>query len=151
MSRSARYSGFFGDGKHDFQLKIAQLEELQEKCDAGPEEILDRVMTGRWRLAEIREPLRLGLIGSGMEPVQAAMMIERYAGPGQLVQHKALVIGIVGAGIAGAPDEDVVPGKQKGAKPAPSPGESSGSAPSTKSAGHSASRPRRSAKAPSGS
>lgn len=125
MSRSARFTGAFGDGKHDFQLKIAQLEELQEKTDAGPEELLERVMSGRWRVADIREPLRLGLIGNGMDAIPALLMVERYAGPGRLAQHKILVTGILGAAVYGAPDEDAPPEKPKrrrkaGASPAAS-------------------------------
>ena len=151
MSRSARYKGVFGAGIQTFQMTIAGLEELQEACDAGPEELLDRVITGRWRVADIREPLRLGLIGGGMAATEALLTVNRYAAPGNLVSHKSLVIGVLGAAIAGAPDEDVPPEKPKRRKAPASPAANSGSPPSTKSAGRSGSRRARSAKAPSGS
>lgn len=132
MSRSARFRGVFGDGPHDFQLLIGQLEELQEKCDAGPEEILDRVVEGRWRVADIREPIRLGLVGGGMAAVEALVLTERYAGPGQLMENKKLVISILGAAMMGAPDEDDAPGKPKARAPRRSRAKKSASRPSTK-------------------
>jgi hypothetical protein len=113
MSRSARFSGVFGDGKHDFLLTIGGLEELQEKCDAGPEEIWSRVLAGGWRVADLREPIRIGLIGGGMEPIKALVMVERYAGAGALSELKPLVANIIGAALVGAVDEDGPPGKPK--------------------------------------
>ncbi len=122
MSRSARCTGVFGDGKHDFLLTIGALEELQEKCDAGPEEIWNRVLTGSWRVADIREPIRLGLIGAGMEPIKALVLVERYAREGMLSGLKPLVASIIGAALVGAPDEDApAPGKRRGRSRTPSP------------------------------
>ena len=125
MSRSARYTAVFGDGRHDFLLNIGALEELQEKCDAGPEEIWSRVLSGSWRVADIREPIRLGLIGAGMEPIKALVLVERYAKEGHLSSLKPLVASIIGAALVGTPDEDAPPpGKPKGRSKTPSPAES---------------------------
>lgn len=124
MSRSARFTGVFGDGKHDFLLTIGGLEELQEKCDAGPEEIWSRVLSGGWRVADIREPIRIGLIGGGLDPIKALVLVERYAGEGNLSPLKPLVANIIGAALVGAPDEDAPPGKPRGRKKTPSPAES---------------------------
>lgn len=151
MSRSARYTGPFGDGPHDFQLNIAELEELQEKCDAGPEEIFHRISEGRWRVADIRETIRLGLKGAGMVALTARAMVDRYAGPGQLADNKELATCILAAALVGAPDEDVPSGEMQGETESPSPDENSGSQTSTKSAAPSATRRRKSARAASGS
>lgn len=132
MSRSARYTGVFGDGRHDFQLKIGQLEELQEKTDAGPEELLDRLMSGKWRVADLREPLRLGLIGAGTEPISALLLVDRYASPGNLITHKSLVINVLSAALIGAPDEDTTPEKPKRRRAKRSPAAKSASDPITK-------------------
>lgn len=150
MSRAARFTGAFGDGKHDFQLRIVELEELQELTDAGPEEIFRRISEGRWRVAEIRETIRLGLKGAGMDPLKARAMVDRYADAGALANQKSLVTAILAAALVGAPDEDEPAGEPKGESD-PSPDESSGSRTSTRSAAPSASRRRRSAKAASGS
>jgi hypothetical protein len=133
MSRSARYVGAFGDGPHDFQLRISELEELQELTDAGPEEIFHRVSEGRWRVADLRETIRLGLKGGGMAPLQARAMVDRYAEAGELAALKSLVTAILAAALVGAPDEDEPSGEMQGESD-PSPAESSGSQTSTPSA-----------------
>jgi len=152
MSRSALYRGVFGGAKQDFVLNIGELEELQEQCDAGPEEIFHRISEGRWRLADIRETLRLGLKGGGMDPDMAMVMVARYASPGQLAVHKPLVTCILSAALVGAPDEDAPPsGEKKGGRGRRrSPAAKSASASSTKSAARSATRPTKSPAAPSG-
>lgn len=149
MSRAARYTGAFGDGKHDFQLRIAELEELQELTDAGPEEIFHRVSEGRWRVADIRETIRLGLKGAGMEPLKARAMVDRYADAGDLANQKSLVTAILAAALVGAPDEDEPAGEPKGESD-PSPDESSGSQTSTRSAAPSDIHPETSDNAASG-
>ncbi len=133
MSRSARFTGVFGDGKQEFQLNIGELEELQEKTDAGPEEVFDRLAQGRWKVADIRDTIRLGLKGAGMDPMRALVMVERYAAPGNLAPLKALAQNIIAAALIGAPDEDKPLGEPGAGETNHSPAESSGSEPSTKS------------------
>lgn len=149
MTRSAKIQGVFGDGIHDFRLRIGELEELQEKCDAGPEEIFTRLLSTSWRVADIRETLRLGLIGGGMAPTPALVMISRYASEGSLTEWRPLAANIIAASINGAPDEDKPPGEQMGEK-ANSPAKKSGSPASTPSAASSGTRPKRSRKPASG-
>lgn len=149
MSRSARFRGPFGDGVYDFQLNIGQLEELQELADAGPEEIFQRISEGRWRLADLRHTLRLGLIGGGVDQFKALALVERYAGPGDFLALKPTCTAIIAAALVGAPDEDKASGELEGEK-SRSPDESSGSETSTPSAAPSASRPHRSRKPRSG-
>jgi hypothetical protein len=52
-------------GEHEFALGIGQLRAIQEACDAGPEEIFHRIFEGGWRIDDLYEVLRQGLIGSG--------------------------------------------------------------------------------------
>jgi len=149
MSRSAKISAVFGDGIHDFRLRIGELEELQERCDAGPEEILFRLMNATWRIADVRQTIRLGLIGAGMQPTPALILVERYAAEGSLGEWKSLCINIIAAAIDGAPDEDKPPGEGKG-ETATSPEEKSGSPGSTPSGASSDTPRKRSRKRASG-
>lgn len=128
MSRQAKIQLVFDEAR-EFRLGIGQLEELQERCDAGPEEIFNRLNTARWRLADIQQTLRLGLIGAGATVSQAAVLVERNAGPGNLIEWKDHCRAILFAAMAGAPDEEVdeggEPGELKGettASPAPNSG-----------------------------
>jgi hypothetical protein len=131
MSRDALYEGVFGDGKYRFRLGIAELEELQEKTDAGPEEVFWRLQGVNWRLADIRDTIRLGLIGAGRLPTEALVLTERYCKPGWLASWKPLASAIIGAALNGAPDEDAALGETKGETETISPDAKSDSPPST--------------------
>lgn len=130
MSRSARVTLPL-DEPRDCRLGIGQLEELQERTDAGPEELILRLDAGRWRVGEIRHTLRLGLIGAGMGATDAAVWIDRYAGPGHLLEWKPHVRAILQAALIGAPDEDAPPQGEAQGEMTASPDQNSGSADST--------------------
>lgn len=53
----------FADGVYAFRLGFGQVVELQTLTDAGPLEIYRRLLSGEWRFADVRETIRLGLIG----------------------------------------------------------------------------------------
>lgn len=117
----ARVSLVWGDGEHSFRLPFAQLVELQEKTDAGPLELFQRIGSGRWRVQDLRETLRLGLIGGGMEPAAAVLMVRRYVEQRPLAESVAPALEILTAAIA--VPEDGAPGKaeatETGASPPP--------------------------------
>lgn len=152
MSRSAKVLAPFGDGKYTFQLDIAGLEELDELCDAGPEEQYHRINEGRWRVKDIREPIRIGLVRGGTDPMRALALVSRYAAAGYLGELKPLAMNILGAAILGSPEEDkdTPPGETKGEASGPSPEENSASQPTTKSGPPSDTPPAKWADAPSG-
>jgi hypothetical protein len=130
------------DGKYPFRLGIGQLEELQEKCGVGPPKIAWRLGTSEWRVADVRETLRLGLIGAGMAADQAATLVRRYASDGQLLENVLPALLVINAAIQGTPDEPL--GKDEGAETEGSTETetpSSPSPPSTSSAPHSDSPP----------
>ena len=52
------------------------------------------------------EPIRLGLIGGGMEAVKALKLVRDYVGPGQLAENVALAYAILGAAIQGVPEDE---------------------------------------------
>lgn len=105
MSRDAKVTLPFDEAR-EFRLGIGELEELQERCDAGPEELFNRLASDRWRVADIQQTLRLGLIGAGLKPIKAAVLVERYAGPAYLLDYRSHARAILFAAMAGAPDED---------------------------------------------
>jgi Phage tail tube protein, GTA-gp10 len=89
----------WGDGDYQFRLAIGQLRELQEKCKAGPFLILKRILTGEWMLDDLRETIRLGLIGGGLTPIDALVLVKRYVDerplgesiiPAQLILSRAI-------------------------------------------------------------
>lgn len=102
----------WADGEHDFVLKIKQLIELQDKCDAGPAHVLSRLQGDQWRVEDVREPIRLGLIGAGMDPTDAATLVIRYVDELPLLQNVLVAQAIMAAAIVGVPG-DQPPGKSE--------------------------------------
>jgi hypothetical protein len=68
----------WGDGEHRFALPLGRLRELQEKTGAGPLKLFNRIRSGDWLVDDLRETIRLGLIGGGMAPDAAFALVRRY-------------------------------------------------------------------------
>ncbi|WAP67231.1 gene transfer agent family protein [Jiella pelagia] len=109
MSRSANVDLTCWDGTYTFKLGIAQIELLQEKCDAGPQHIFSRLGDGTWKIQDIRETLRLGLIGAGMKQQQALELIVRHVDSVPMLENIETARAAILAALVGAPDEK--PGK----------------------------------------
>ncbi|MCA0025470.1 MULTISPECIES: gene transfer agent family protein [unclassified Mesorhizobium] len=107
MSRDASTTQPFADDDYEFRMAWGELEKLQEACDAGPYVVLDRLVTGRWRMGDISNTIRLGLIGGGLEPVKALKLVRAYVEARPPLENLVLAQLVLGAGVAGAPEEDV--------------------------------------------
>lgn len=107
MDGSARTTLVWADGEHTFRLAIGQLRELQDKCAAGPMEIMHRLSVGTWRVDDIRETIRLGLIGGGKTPVDAMLLTVRYVDNRPLAENVAVAQGILLVALMGNPDDKV--------------------------------------------
>lgn len=103
----------WADGEHTFRLGIKQLEELQEKCNAGPPLVMARLSARMWFLHDVRETLRLGLVGGGMEPEKARLLVNRYAADGHLMKAALVAYTVITTALVGPADE---PGKSAAAK-----------------------------------
>lgn len=164
MSRNASVTLDFADGTYQFRLDIERLAELQEKTGAGPWYIhwaLEAAAMARtigmappkdMVPAYVTEPIRLGLIGGGMEAVKALKLVRDYVGPGQLAENVAIAYAVLGVAIMGAP-EDTPSKKARAGKTTAKTSRAgkSGSRTSTASAPQSASLQGKSGKAASGS
>lgn len=139
MSGSAKVSFAWGDGEHTFRLAIGQLRELQEKCNAGPAEILARLSGATWRVDDLRETIRLGLIGGGKSPTDAHLLVVRYVDAVPLFDSVAPAQAILMAALVGAPGDQ--PGKPKAGKTTRKATGASSSRPSTAPEPPSASAP----------
>lgn len=97
----------FADGDYKFRLAWGQLGELQEKCNAGPYVILDRLLTMTARIEDIAETIRLGLIGGGASPFDANKLVSTYVKERPLGETIVLAQQILGVAVVGAPEEEV--------------------------------------------
>jgi hypothetical protein len=107
MSRTGAIDLVWGDGEYTFRLPIGQLRELQEKTGVGPGELADRMLHGKWRIDDLRETLRLGLIGGGMEPTKATVLIRRYFDDRPLLENVKPAHVVLLAALVGSQEEPV--------------------------------------------
>ncbi len=150
----------WADGTHIFVLRIGELEKLQEKTGAGPEELMGRLMVLPARdggiaasirhgllqpkATDLREIIRLGLIGGGMDPIKALALIKEYVDERPRAESYGIAFSILAAVINGCPDDL----RKKSAAPQDETGtgqaapRSASSAPSTPPPSSSASTPK---------
>lgn len=133
-------------GEHQFQLRLGELSQLQEKTDCGPEFLLRKLQAGQWLAVELREILRLGLIGGGMDHVSALKAVTRALDAAPLMTFKVPALTVLIAALYGPPDDEAGKTLPEVPTPAPEKTENGSSATSTASAQRQASARKRSAK-----
>lgn len=97
----------WADGTYPFCLPLAQLEELQTHCDAGPLVIAQRLEHGLWTSKEVYHTLRLGLIGGGTPPIEALRKTKLYVLDRPWGENVLPALAVINAVIFGKPDEPV--------------------------------------------
>lgn len=101
--RSAKITKFFGDGPHDFCMRIGEIEELQELTEVGLLSTLDRITM--MFIKDIKEVLRLGLIGGGLDKAKAYQLVTRHVVEAYLIDAASLAGEVVQAALRGAPED----------------------------------------------
>lgn len=92
-------------GEHAFRLRLGELQALQEKCDAGPEMVLQRIRLGVWQVNDLFETLRFGLIGGGMDRDAARKLVVDTFERTPLMEFKTPAIEVLAAALIGVPDD----------------------------------------------
>lgn len=107
MARDASIDIAWADGDFRFRLAWGQLVELQERCNTGPYVILNRLYDGQWRMEDITNVIRLGLIGGGMSPTDALKKVRTYVEDRPPLENVLVAQAVLAAGLQGAPEEKV--------------------------------------------
>lgn len=108
MSANGTISIAWVGGEHAFCLaKVALILELEAKCDAGLAVVLTRLGSGTWKLHDVRETIRLGLIGGGMDPAPAIELVRRHVDEGPLASSVLLAYSIIEAVMVGVKNDPV--------------------------------------------
>jgi len=89
----------FADGTYSFRLAYGQWLELQEAVNCGPLELYVNLLQRKWRIQNIREIIRVGLIGAGQTPIEALRLVRRYVEERPLMENVQLAIEIVAASL----------------------------------------------------
>ena len=126
MSRSAKISLEWADGEYEFRLGIGELKELQEKTRRiknaegefryyGPMKLFELIKNDDWTVEDIQQTIRIGLIGAGMKPIEAARLVKRYVDEvPDWIRNATIAANIIGAAVAGWEVEPL--GKPEGPK-----------------------------------
>lgn len=133
MSRHGDVVAPFGTEERTFRLGIGELRKIEETCDAGAPELLMRLaplvrglqggltfaqlleagLLGRWRIDDVRAVILQGLIGGGMEPTLAGVLVRAEFDDKLSLAHAPLAFLILQAAWS-APPEDL-PGERPAA------------------------------------
>lgn len=115
----------FAGRKRRFQLRLGEVEELERLAGAGVGEIALRLSTHRFKLADVRETIRLGLQGGGASETDATALVMSYVDDHPLTDNIGLAAKIISAFNADLPPSE------RGKEPAESDNGPATSPPST--------------------
>lgn len=108
MSANGTRTIIWAGGEDQFCLaKVGLILDLEAKCDAGIATVMTRLGSGTFRLNDVREPIRLGLIGGGMAPDKAMQAVRNHVDENPLTSSVLLAYAIIEAVMVGVPDDPV--------------------------------------------
>ena len=110
MSANGTIRLVWSRGEDDFcAAKIGTILQLEDRCGAGIAEILSRLENGTWKINDVRETIRLALIGGGMTPTDAMKAVELHVhgNPEGLAPCVFLAHTILTAVLIGVPGDTV--------------------------------------------
>lgn len=110
-NRHGEITLIWADGTYTFRLALGQWRELQEKTNCGPLELFERLLTKRWRLDDLREIVRLGLLGGSKDvrPEQALNLVQRYVEERPFTESVSLALKILAASVFSPEEDDARP------------------------------------------
>ena len=105
----------WADGAYSFRLAYGQWLELQEAVGCGPLELYVGLLQRKWRVQQIREIVRIGLIGGGADPASALRLVRRHVEERPILESVPLALEIVSASLT-LPEGDHAPGEAPAAE-----------------------------------
>lgn len=114
MSVDATIEFTWGGDLRTFRLAIAQCLALEEKRSCGLAEVKGRLEADKWYIDDVRQPLRLGLIGAGTDAKQAQKLVDEFCADGKLMDSVLAAYAVICAAISAPANEPPV-GKQTAA------------------------------------
>jgi hypothetical protein len=122
MSRHGEVTVSCWDGDYTFRLAYGELRELQEATNIGAWRLAERLLPrsetnphgGECRVEDVRETIRMGLIGGGKTQNEALDLVRKHVEP-HLEGNRLLAWAVISQGLIGATDEPIM-GKALGAE-----------------------------------
>ncbi len=103
-SRTTHYAAFAGRRRR-FRLRLGQIEELERLAKAGIGEIMLRLAQHRFRAADIRETVRLGLEGGGLDEPSATALVMYHVDEAPISDHFQLASDVLSSAVSGIPSD----------------------------------------------
>lgn len=91
----------WADGHHTFRLGLGEWRELEGNRKIGAYGLLLRLIGGGWYVDDIRETIRIGLVGGGMHPNDAVKLVNRYVDQRPWLENVAVAVRIIEPSISG--------------------------------------------------
>lgn len=123
MSGDASIELFFGDGPHRFRFAVGQFRELQEKINGrrlalgapliGPTSLLSLIKLRECWPDDLRDVLRLGLVGGGASREEAHRLLVNNFDDQPPMQFAETAFFALAAGLVGVPDDEIAEKKTK--------------------------------------
>ena len=88
------HTAFFGDGEKNLALTPTLIRELERTTGHGIGALFNRLTRSEYSFHDILETVRLGLIGGGTSPQEAANLVAVY-GTNPLAQTSTIAISIL--------------------------------------------------------
>lgn len=88
-------------GEYTFRLTVTGTIELEQKCEAPFTVVFSRLRDGVYTRTDIRETIRLGLIGGGMDAAAASKMVKQHVDDAPVVDSLPLAVLILGGVLFG--------------------------------------------------
>ncbi|MFC0243676.1 gene transfer agent family protein [Rhodopseudomonas telluris] len=108
MSANGTRQLVWAGGEDTFCLaKVGLIFDLEDKCKAGIGVIAARLESGAYYFNDIRETIRLGLIGGGKTPEQAMAAVKNHVDGNPLAHCQLVAYYVVQAVLIGVPDDPV--------------------------------------------
>lgn len=97
----------WGDGPHKFRLGLDEARELQIKTGVGLYRLMKRIAEGDWMIDDLRETIRIGMIGGGADPMAAMNLVRTYFDKQPKTKNIEPALRILHAFHIGAEDEPI--------------------------------------------
>jgi hypothetical protein len=98
----------FAGQERTFDLRIGEIQTLERACDAGIFGILHRLAAHQARLADIRDTIRLGLMGGGASDAEATRLVMDAVDNRPLAEALPLAAEILSSVVNGLPPIEAV-------------------------------------------
>jgi hypothetical protein len=99
---------------------LAGAIELEQKCDSPIAIINARLVSGSYKVTDVRETIRIGLIGGGMDPAKALGLIRTYVDDRPLAESWIMARVIMGGLFYGFEEAPLNPPQAAADQPSPS-------------------------------